>query len=49
MKTPCFVIDEKAVLTNLQTVAGGKRRMGGRIIWAQKAFSCVKTYPLSSR
>ena len=49
MKTPCFVIDEKALLKNLQTLAGVKRRTGCRILLAQKAFSCFKTYPLISR
>ena len=43
---PRYVIDEKALARNLETLKGVSDRTGVRILLAQKAFSCAATYPL---
>ncbi|MBR2283662.1 MAG: carboxynorspermidine decarboxylase [Ruminococcus sp.] len=49
LKTPCYVIDESALIRNLEILHGVEQRTGARILLAQKAFSCWQLYPLISR
>lgn len=44
-----YVIDEGALLRNLQILKGVSDATGVRILLAQKAFSCTAAYPLCSR
>lgn len=46
LKTPCYVIDEKALIANLEILKSVKDRTGCKILLAQKAFSSYETYPL---
>ncbi len=46
LPTPCFVIDEKRLIGNLEILRGIQQRTGCRILLAQKAFSCYRLYPL---
>ena len=46
MKTPYFLIDERKLKENLQILKDVATRSGAKILLAQKAYSCYKTYPL---
>lgn len=46
IKTPCYIIDEKKLIRNLEILSGVEKRTGCKILLAQKAFSCYHTYPL---
>ena len=46
VKTPCYVIDRKAITENLEILKRVKEAAGCRILLAQKAFSCYALYPL---
>ncbi len=46
LKTPCYIIDEAALIRNLEILAGVEKRTGCKILLAQKAFSCYSLYPL---
>ncbi len=46
LPTPCYVIDEKALIHNLEILQNVQKRTGCKILLAQKAFSAYKTYPL---
>lgn len=46
VKTPCYVIDEKKLIENLEILQGVERRTGCKILLAQKAFSAYPFYPL---
>lgn len=46
VKTPCYVIDEAAIIQNLQRLARIQERTGAKILLAQKAFSMYALYPL---
>ena len=46
LKTPCYIIDEAALIRNLEILAGVEKRTGCKILLAQKAFSCYLLYPL---
>ena len=46
MNTPCFVVDEKLIIKNLEILSDVKKRTGAKILLAQKAFSMYSTYPL---
>lgn len=46
ISTPCYVIDEKALVHNLEILHGVEMRTGAKILLAQKAFSCFHVYPL---
>ena len=46
MRTPYFLIDEKKLKENLQTLKDVAIKSGAKILLAQKAYSCYKTYPL---
>lgn len=49
LPTPCFIIDEGALVRNGRILAGVAERTGCKILLAQKAFSNYKFYPLLSR
>ena len=49
VKTPCYVIDRKAITENLEILKRVKEAAGCRILLAQKAFSCYALYPLMSK
>lgn len=44
--SPCYVIDEKKLIKNLEILKGVQDRTGCKILLAQKAFSTFATYPL---
>ena len=46
LPTPCYVIDEKKIIRNLEVLKGVQDRTGAKILLAQKAFSCYHLYPL---
>lgn len=46
LPTPCYVIDEKKLIENLEILHGVQERTGAKILLAQKAFSCYHLYPL---
>ena len=43
MRTPCFIIDEKNLLRNLEILKRVKDNTGCKILLAQKAYSCYAT------
>ncbi len=49
LKTPCYLIDEAAILHNLQTLQRVGRESGAKILLAQKAFSMFRVYPLMAK
>ena len=49
VKTPCYVIDRKAITENLEILARVKEASGCKILLAQKAFSCYALYPLMAK
>ena len=44
--TPCYIVDESALIRNLEILKGVRERTGAKILLAQKAFSCYHVYPL---
>lgn len=46
LKTPCYIIDEKKLIHNLEILSSIEQRTGCRILLAQKAFSCYHLYPI---
>lgn len=46
LPTPCYVIDEKKLISNLEILASVENQAGCKILLAQKAFSCYYEYPL---
>lgn len=46
LKTPCYIIDEKKLMHNLEILSSIEQRTGCRILLAQKAFSCYHLYPI---
>jgi carboxynorspermidine decarboxylase len=46
LKTPCYIVDESALIRNLEILRGVMDRTGCRILLAQKAFSMFSLYPL---
>ena len=46
VKTPCYVIDEKKLVHNLEILQRVEQESGCHILLAQKAFSCYHLYPL---
>lgn len=49
VKTPCYVVDEKKLIDNLEILKGVIKRTGCKILLAQKAFSMYSVYPLLSQ
>lgn len=46
LRTPYFLVDEKALLHNLEILEMVSKRSGCKILLAQKAFSMFSVYPL---
>lgn len=46
LPTPCYIVDESALIRNLEILRGVRERTGAKILLAQKAFSCYHLYPL---
>ncbi|HSK68948.1 MAG TPA: carboxynorspermidine decarboxylase [Candidatus Limnocylindria bacterium] len=46
LPTPCYVVDERALVRNLTVLKEVKEAAGCRILLAQKAFSMFAVYPL---
>jgi len=46
LKTPCYVVDEKLLIKNLEILKYLREKTGCRILLAQKAFSMYSLYPL---
>ncbi len=46
LPTPCYVIDEQALINNLEALHYVEEKAGCHILLAQKAFSSYCTYPL---
>ncbi len=49
LPTPCYVIDEAALINNLEILQKVEEKSGCHVLLAQKAFSNYKTYPLISK
>jgi carboxynorspermidine decarboxylase len=49
IKTPCYVIDEAALIRNLEILQSLEKRTGCKVLLAQKAFSAFALYPLISQ
>ena len=49
LPTPCYVVDERRLIKNLEQLSRVMQRSGCRILLAQKAFSIFSLYPLISR
>lgn len=47
--TPCYVVDEALIESNLEVLKGVRERTGAHILLAQKAFSMYALYPLIGR
>lgn len=46
LSTPCYVIDEKKLVKNLEILNRVEKESGAHILLAQKAFSAFSLYPL---
>lgn len=46
ISTPCYVIDERRLTANLETLAAIQRHTNAKILLAQKCFSAFRFYPL---
>ena len=49
IKTPCFIVDEKAIEDNLKILASIQVQAGVNILLALKAFSMFSVFPLVRR
>ena len=49
LPTPCFVVDETALIKNLEILASVKKRTGCRILLALKCFAMFRVFPLLSK
>jgi carboxynorspermidine decarboxylase len=49
VKTPCYVIDEAALVKNLEILQAVQNRTGCKVLLAQKAFSAFALYPLIAK
>ena len=49
VETPCYVVDEKRLIENLEILKDVAIRAGCKILLAQKAFSMFSVYPLIGR
>lgn len=49
LPTPAYVIDEAALVRNLEILAALERQTGCKVLLAQKAFSAYRLYPLIGR
>ncbi|EKC48813.1 carboxynorspermidine decarboxylase [human gut metagenome] len=46
IETPCYIIDEKRLISNLEILKYVQNASGCKILLAQKAFSAFSLYPL---
>lgn len=46
--TPCYVVDKRRLIRNLETLKGVSEKSGCKILLAQKAFAMHSLYPLIS-
>ena len=46
LPTPCYVVDERLLIKNLELLKSIEERTGCHILLATKAFSMYKTFPL---
>lgn len=46
LPTPCYIIDEAKLRSNLELLHDVEQETGAHILLAQKAFSCFAVYPL---
>lgn len=46
IKTPCYVVDERMLIKNLEKLKSIEERTGCKILLATKAFATYKTFPL---
>ena len=49
LRTPVYVVDEAALIHNLEILQKVQQRTGCHILLAQKAFSMFRVYPLIGR
>ena len=49
LPTPCYLIDEGAIISNLEILRALREDTHCKILLAQKAFSLYALYPLISR
>lgn len=49
LPTPCYVVDERLLIKNLELLKSIEERTGCHILLATKAFSMYKTFPLISQ
>jgi len=49
LPSPCYIIDEKLLIRNLEILQSVQERTGCSILLAQKAFSMFSVYPLISK
>lgn len=47
--SPCYIVDEKALINNLQLLHSIEVKTGCKILLAQKAFSMYSVYPLIAK
>ncbi len=45
LQTPCYLLDERVLIKNLQTLESVQKKTGCKILLAQKAFSMFSVYP----
>ncbi len=48
VKTPCYIVDEKKLRSNLEILKRVQEEADCKILLAQKAFSMFRVYPLIS-
>ena len=46
LQTPCYVVDERLLIKNLEILKSVEERTGAKILLATKAFSMYRTFPL---
>ena len=49
METPAYIIDEKALISNLEILSDIEKKTGAHILLAQKCFSNYDLYPLIAK
>ncbi len=49
LKTPCYILDEKKLIKNLEILKSVEDNTGCKILLAQKAFSMFSVYPIISK
>ena len=46
LPTPCYIVDERLLIKNLEILDSVQKRTGCKILLAQKGFSMHAVYPL---